>query len=58
MKKKRMKIELDMAKCKAAMMELEYKIMEREEEIERIREHIKLQEERKLELETELEGLK
>lgn len=53
-----MKIELDMAKCKAAMMELEYKIMEREEEIERIREHIKLQEERKLELETELEGLK
>ena len=48
------KLELDLMKCKAAKLTLEYKVLEKQDEIERVQEHIKLQEVREDELMKEL----
>lgn len=48
------KKEVDLIKISAAIAELEMKIMEREEDIERMRDHIQQQKERKLQIEAEL----
>ena len=48
------KLELDLMKCRAAKLTLEYKVLEKHEEIERVQEHIKLQEVREDELLEEL----
>ena len=52
---KKKKLELDLMKVAAAKAELEYKIEERLEDIERMKEHIKLQEIRQKELQGELD---
>lgn len=54
LEKKRKEVEL--MKIRAATVELEFKMMERQQDIERIEGHIKLQKERQKELEKELKG--
>jgi SMC interacting uncharacterized protein involved in chromosome segregation len=54
---KKKKLELDLMKVAAAKAELEYKIEERLEDIQRMKDHIKLQEDREIELIKELEEL-
>ena len=53
----RKKIQLNLMKTQTARMELEYKIEERKADIERIEEHIVLQEVREKELKQELKEL-
>lgn len=48
------KLELEIIKLQAARAELEYKIMEREEDIQRIRDHITLNEEKIAEIKERL----
>lgn len=48
--------ELEVIKVKAARHELEFRILEKESEIERLRENIKLQDEFIIKLELELEA--
>lgn len=50
----RKKKEVDLKKIDAAVAELEYKIIEREEDIQRMKDHIDLQLERKKEIQKEL----
>lgn len=52
------KSEMELAKVGAARLELEYKIMEREEEIQRIRSHIKIQLDKEKELADKIAVLK
>lgn len=52
-KKKR---ELELERVKLAKKELEFKIDERLEEVERLKEHIKIQDEKIQEIEKELKG--
>jgi len=54
---KKKKLELDIMKVAAAKAELEYKIEERLQDIKRMKEHIELQEKRKIELHKELKEL-
>lgn len=56
-KLKKKKLELDLMKVAAAKAELEYKIEERLEDIKRMKDHIKLQDDREKELEEELKEL-
>lgn len=51
------KLKMELLKVAAAKAELEYKIEERQEDIRRIEEHIKLQEEREKKLEVQLAEL-
>lgn len=51
------KIEMDLLKIAASKAELEYKIEERLEDIKRMQDHIKLQEDRETELNEELKKL-
>jgi len=51
------KIELNLMKCQTARMELEYKIEERKADIERIKDHIKLQDAQEAKLKQELKDL-
>lgn len=48
------KKQVDLIKISAAIAELEMKIMERQEDIERMRDHIEKQKQRQVELEKEL----
>jgi len=50
------KTKLELMKCQTAKMELEYKIEERLQDIQRIQDHIKLQEDREIELMAILEN--
>ena len=50
------KTKLELMKCQTAKMELEYKIEERLQDIQRIQDHIKLQEDREIELMAKLES--
>ena len=52
------RLELDLAKCYAAKLELEYKIEERRADIKRMEDHIQLQRDREQELTQRLEDLK
>lgn len=52
----RKKIELELAQVTVGKQAMELKIMEREEEIERIRDNIKIQEKREAELQEKLKG--
>lgn len=54
---RRMEVELNIARAKAAKMELEMKILLRHEDIERMKDHIKLQDERITENEATLKSL-
>ena len=54
---KKKKLELDIMKVAAAKAELEYKIEERLEDIQRMKDHILLQETREKELKEELNEL-
>lgn len=47
---KQKKKEMELKKIDAAIAELEYKVLERMEDIQRIEDHIKLQKERKEEI--------
>lgn len=47
------KIEKELYQVKGARLELEYKIMEREQEIVRLREHVAIQLEKEKELESQ-----
>lgn len=49
--------ELELIKVAAARAELEFKILEKEEEIERVKTHILIQLKREAELKAELKGL-
>lgn len=51
----RKKIELELMKLEAARAELEYKVLEREEDIKRIHEHIAIQNEKIKETQAKLE---
>jgi hypothetical protein len=50
------KKEVELMKIRAARTELEFKIMERESEIEKMRNHMKLHDKREVELLKELKG--
>ena len=50
-------LELGMAKCKAAIVELEYKILKNLDENKRLEDHIEKQKEREQELLQELKDL-
>ena len=50
--------ELDLVRINAARAELEFKILEREEEIARLKEHIKIQTEKEESIRQELKVLK
>lgn len=51
---KRKELEVRRKKAEASIAELEFKILEREQDIQRIRDHIKLQEQVLLDVEKEL----
>jgi hypothetical protein len=53
----RKKIELNLMKCQTARMELEYKVEERKADIQRIKEHIVLQDAQEAKLKQELEDI-
>lgn len=52
----RMRKELELSKVKCGKMELEYRIVERQQDIDRMKESIEVQDKRIKELETELQG--
>lgn len=52
------KTEVELIRVKAARMELEFKIMDMEEQCKRLQEHIKIQHEKEKELELKLTELK
>lgn len=54
MNKDQLRVEMEYQKVKAAKYELRYRLAEKEEEIERIKEHIALQDKRLAELQTEI----
>lgn len=51
-----MKLKMQMKKADASIAELEFKIVERMQDIERMKEHIKLQEDIKKQASKKLEG--
>jgi hypothetical protein len=52
----RKKKELELSKVKCGRQEMEFKILERLEEIERLKDNLKIQDKRISELELELQG--
>lgn len=52
------KLQVELMRVQTARMELEYKIEERLEEIERMKTHIKIQEDREVELNNKLIEIK
>lgn len=52
------KTKLELMRVQTARMELEYKIEESLDQVERLRTHIKIQEAREIELLKQLEGIK
>lgn len=54
MSKEQLKIDMEYQKVKAAKYELRYRLAEKEEEVERIKEHIELQDKRLAELQNEI----
>lgn len=55
--KRRMELEFNLAQVEANIKELNYKKLLKEEDIQRIEDHRKLQENRKKEIESELDKL-
>lgn len=52
------RVEMELAKVSAARVELEFKIMEREEDIARLRQHIQVQKDKEEELIGKINALK
>jgi len=52
------KMELEQLRVRTARAELEFKILERQEDIKRLEEHVKVQLDRELEIENKLKALK
>ncbi len=52
------KAELELMRVQAARMELEYKVMEREEDIVRLKQHVQIQLDKEQELKQKLNSLK
>lgn len=57
MKLEEMKLRFDLQKCQTARMELQLRICEREEDIKRLQDHIKLQDDREIDLKKQIQAL-
>jgi uncharacterized coiled-coil protein SlyX len=54
----KMKLEVQLAQCQAALKDLEYKVFQRKMDIDRIKEHINIHKEREAELKKGLDNIK